>query len=174
MGDPWRATWATNIRCDDATARIASIYEVSSDSAKASIAIVEFDDQGYLMDPGLYIHILKKLEDIHNEKGALMVVFAHGWKHNADYSDDNLHEFEKMILRINRADRVRCEGQKDCDRNRETIGVFLAWRGLSLKPRGLKELSFWNRKKKAQRVGQDGAIQLLADLDTLNYQKMPS
>jgi len=144
----------------------STFYRVNSDSASAHMAVVEFDDQGYLQNKALYQKTLNRIRDLHEAKGALMVVFAHGWKHNASFDDQNLIEFEKMLLEINDQDRNDCG--KECDEERETIGVFLAWRGSSINTKGVENLSFWSRKKKAQRVGQDGAIHLLADLGTIN------
>ncbi len=148
-------------------------YEIKNDNSDAEIAIVEFDDQGYFMGNRLPYEIIKqKISNTHSESGALVVVFAHGWKHNADKEDSNLINFEKMLLKMDEIDKELCKNSS-C-RNRKTIGVFLAWRGLSATKEPFKELSFWNRKKAAHQVGSDGAVTLLADLDRINTRVKPA
>lgn len=158
-----------NRRCVD-----TAFYEVAAATEGlpgAQMAIVEFDDQGYLMRPDLYAQVMGAVERQHGETGALVILFAHGWKHNASSNDGNLIDFEKLLLELAQGDEQICK-DKACA-GRRTIGVYLGWRGLSATTNPFKQLSFWNRKSRAHRVGQDGATALLADLDVIQDRNRP-
>lgn len=42
--------------------------------------------------------------------------------------------------------------------------VFIGWRGLSATLWRIKELSFWNRKQRAHRLGQDDVTEIIGEL----------
>lgn len=126
------------------------------------IGIVEFDDQGSLMRPDFKNAILDNIQDLANESPLLMVIFAHGWKNNAAVDNNNLRDFEEILYRLAQHDKQVCTALQCA--NRKVVGVYLGWRGLSATVEPFKTLSFWNRKKRAQRVGQDGATEVLAEL----------
>ena len=116
----------------------------------ADLAIIEFDDQGQCWD-------LAQLEDtldlIKQQSGAasngvLVVVYIHGWKHNADWSREkgNLRVFAEQIRQT--AEGMSSIGRPSCER---VIGVYIAWRGDSMRwP--LRQLSFWGRRAAAERL----------------------
>ena len=133
------------------------------------VGIIEFDDQGALMRRDFKDRILGHLRELGAAEDVLMVVFAHGWKNNAAPDNGNLRDFQEMLLRIAAVDRQICRGQS-C-RNRQVVGVFLGWRGLSASAEPFKTLSFWNRKKRAHRVGQDGAMEVLSELAKINARR---
>src|SRR3954453_12716792 len=67
-----------------------------SDSCKRSsiedhgdylLSVVEFDDEGWFRDRQQQNELFNRLEDIGGRQDLIIVVFAHGWKHNADYCD---------------------------------------------------------------------------------------
>ena len=126
------------------------------------IGIVEFDDQGVLQDRPSKEVIMDRIRWETDEHGAFVVVFAHGWLNNAAPDNGNLAEFQALLKRIAADDMRICEG-RTCA-NRKVVGVYLAWRGMSATLEPFKSLSFWNRKTRAERVGQDGATEILADL----------
>jgi pimeloyl-ACP methyl ester carboxylesterase len=127
------------------------------------IGIIEFDDQGVLQNRKYKDEIIDRIRQLTNEHGALTVVFAHGWLNNASPENENLAHFQKMLLEIAATDRAICEDAKTCE-GRKVVGVYLAWRGMSATVQPFKALSFWNRKSRAERIGQDGATEVLADL----------
>ena len=59
---------------------------------------------------------------------AIIVTFVHGWKHNADYCDNNMCCFRDMLRQISKLD----EHYSINEPRRRVVGVYLGWRGLSL------------------------------------------
>ena len=138
------------------------VNKVSPKLDDIPIGIVEFDDQGVLQDRPSKEVIMDRIRSETDEHGAFVVVFAHGWLNNAAPDNGNLAEFQALLKRIAADDMRICEG-RTCA-NRKVVGVYLAWRGMSATLEPFKSLSFWNRKTRAERVGQDGATEILADL----------
>lgn len=161
----------TNDRSTDTACAETVMYQVSDGDNQAKVYVVEFDDLGYTKVPNLYKRVIADLSEVHKETGALMVMFAHGWKHNADHFDSNLVAFENMLLQLDKGDNLVC-ANATCHR-RQTVGVFLSWRGLSASVEPFKALSFWNRKDRAHAVGASGAARLVADLDVISDRSKP-
>ena len=90
-------------------------------------------------------------------RNPVIIVFAHGWKHNADPGDGNLGDFRKHVEEI--AALQQGAGA------RPVLGVYLAWRGLSRDGNLLwTNSSFWDRQQAAQRVALGSARELLGRL----------
>src|SRR5262249_33197635 len=103
------------------------------------------------------------LEDATN--GLLMVVFVHGWKHNASFDDDNVRMF-----RTNLTELTEMERQLSHDtgiKPRKVAGVYVGWRGLSSDAWVLRQLTFWDRKKTAHEVGRGGVTELYSRLEDI-------
>jgi pimeloyl-ACP methyl ester carboxylesterase len=120
------------------------------------LAVIEFDDQGWFQDFGQR----DALEHFLRDKAAkrddlLIVVFIHGWKHNARTGDDFLESFRGVLRDTYRSERNR--------RNRQILGVYLSWRGLSSSGNVFWEnASFWARKKAAAKVALGCVREILA------------
>jgi hypothetical protein len=148
------------------------LYEVRPTDAAAAadaeapksvhLGFVEFDDQGYLLEPALKDELMQRIESMAVQQPLLIVVYAHGWKHNAADGDTDIAAFQKLLLRVAAADHEVCK-RSACAR-RHVVGVYLGWRGLSATLEPFKELSFWSRKSRAHRVGTDGATEVIAEL----------
>src|SRR5208283_1486109 len=70
--------------------------------APYELAIVEFDDQGRCYDRGQMDGVAKHLEALGPEDGrtsedVILVLFVHGWKHDARSDDDNLSAFRALL-----------------------------------------------------------------------------
>jgi hypothetical protein len=70
---------------------------------------VEFDDMGLLHPKGSegvgeawnqIEYIMQKLVVLARERGISLVVYVHGWKHNASAEDENVKLFHKMLKSI--------------------------------------------------------------------------
>lgn len=130
------------------------------------LGFVEFDDQGYLREPVLKDGLVRHLSSLAATRPLLVVVFSHGWKHNADPADGNVAAFSKLLLDLAAADAEGC-ANTPCQA-RQVVGVYVGWRGLSNRLEPFKTLSFWDRKGRAHRVGGDGATEVLTELAKVN------
>jgi len=122
------------------------------------LAIIEFDDQGWFQDPkqrsALELFLRQKVEQ---NEDLLIVVFIHGWKHNATLEDDSLRSFCGMLRDTCRSER---DGRKS---HRQILGVYLSWRGLSSSGNVVwTDASFWMRKNAATKVALGGVREILA------------
>lgn len=147
----------------DAETDAAARATAAADAPKSvHLGFVEFDDQGYLLEPALKDELMQRIEAMAVQQPLLIVVYAHGWKHNAADGDTDIAAFQKLLLRVAAADHEVCK-RSACAR-RHVVGVYLGWRGLSATLEPFKELSFWSRKSRAHRVGTDGATEVIAEL----------
>lgn len=151
---------------DQAWQRLEPVKEIGIPTQPVSLAFIEFDDQGALRRPDLVEAVMARVRAEGATHPLLLVVFAHGWKHNASSSDSNVVDFSHLLQRIAVEDEKACAGQK-CE-GRRVVGVYLGWRGLSTSVEPFKEMSFWTRKRRAHRVGTDGAMEVLAKLKKLD------
>jgi Alpha/beta hydrolase family len=122
-----------------------------------ALAVIEFDDQGWY-------HDIKQRDDLnryldrHGDEDLLIVVFIHGWKHNAAPDDANLQSF-RAVLKDARLSEDRRPTR------RQILGVYLSWRGLSLSGNWFwTNASFWTRKNAASRVAVGSIREILARL----------
>jgi hypothetical protein len=107
------------------------------------LAVIEFDDPGWYHNPAIQNKLVQYLRSKQSEH-LTIILFVHGWRHNASEGDANLREFRNLL-----EDAVANE--KHARSPHRVFGVYLAWRGLSL--RGLLSYStFWTRKNAAFRV----------------------
>lgn len=134
---------------------------------------VEFDDQGWLHPKeesgsgdanGQLDTVMDALQGLAKDhEGISLVVFVHGWKHNASWDDENVANFRTSLLA---ASQVEASNEQELGiKARRVIGVYVAWRGKSLAlPEPLISLSFWDRKFTAQHVAQGSARELFSRL----------
>ena len=131
------------------------------------LSFVEFDDQGWFADrkqmEALFA-LLQRLETEGKKRGGghvLIMLYAHGWKHNASQCDNNVICFSRLLERMDILER-HLPGEAA---PRDVVGVYVGWRGLSLDAEPLTNLTFWTRKSAAERVGRGGVSELLTRLN---------
>lgn len=124
------------------------------------LGIVEFDDMGESWEKCTDLSVptncqlTRVLDLIKTEKArtrdVVVVVFTHGWKNNASPENErekNLYSFKELMEKLGRNEQNRFG-----ENARSYIGVYLGWRGESV--RGfLDDTTFWNRRDAAERVG---------------------
>src|SRR5215472_8482493 len=125
---------------------LTNILEVATNY---TLGFVEFDDQGWLYgttgtNNQLQIDLVSK--SIQSEMATnplLIVVFVHGWKHNASGDDGNVEMFHSILERLGRLEHARSAKEKA--NHRRVFGVYVGWRGLSATWEPFKEMSFFSR-----------------------------
>jgi len=135
------------------------------------LLFAEFDDQGWIQNtyhkdaPAKKDHLealFDRLNDLikqHQAHGISLVLFIHGWHHNAQANDANVREFRELL-----EDTALVEGEK---KGRRVVGLYVGWRGESVTAAGVNMLTFWERKSVAERVAQGSVRELFARLGVL-------
>lgn len=127
-----------------------------------TLHFIEFDDSGWLWNRKRAQQILEDIKKNAEARGAVMVVYVHGWKHNAGVCDTNVGCFRDVLRYLSEAERARYG-----ERRREIIGVYLGWRGASSPLPVVKEFTFFGRKAAAHAIGNGEAIEVLSRLNVI-------
>jgi hypothetical protein len=155
--------------CDPAQAGEDGKKAVIEVRPEYKLGFVEFDDQGWFWNTN-QLEAVKKmvrsetgLDGSNSPQGIVMVLFVHGWKNNAACDNDNVEMFRQTLTNLNITEAAQSNNPP-----RKIVGVYAGWRGLSAKWEPFMELSFWERKNTAHKVGGYGAMtQLLVELEKL-------
>lgn len=129
------------------------------------LAIAEFSERGNVFDNRYVDEVLQRIADKAQDEGVVLVVFIHGWKHNAKEDDPNLIDFKKSLGAV--ADVLKEKYAKGDLAKRRLVGMYIGWRGASIELPGLIETTFWDRKAVAEEVGKGGVTSLLLELDKI-------
>lgn len=147
------------------------------------LGFVEFDDQGWFWDYHQKTAVEKLIRNecgngTDQQRPVIMVLFVHGWKHNAAFDDGNVNTLRTVLKQLNDLEEHLSKRQNRSPR--KLIGIYAGWRGLSIEsdyfplPLGM-ETTFWSRKNAAQKVGGYGAMtELLVDLEALQKESNSS
>ena len=139
-------------------------------STQYKTAFVEFQESGAPFDPD---EARKALALIANEKRRLgngkviTLVYVHGWKNNANQAApggkaQDVERFTRALAELGY--RARQAGQQNPV---PTVGVYVAWRGKSLRgPGWFTWLSYWGRRNTGNRTGGEALTALLNDVIT--------
>ena len=126
------------------------------------LAVVEFDDQGRCYDRRQIDRVADRLDEM-REGGtdAIVLVFVHGWKHNAESDDPNLVSFCNVLARTAKHERD-CAG----DNARPVMGIYVGWRGKSTYGIGdvVADTTFWGRQEAGHRVATGSVRELFGRL----------
>jgi hypothetical protein len=107
--------------------------------------LIEFNENGRLWDTAQLAAAESSITRLAGaSKPLVLVIFIHGWHHNADLKDENIKSFESVLART-----VKSVGE-----SYDIMGIYLGWRGEStaLWPEFLNNISFFNRRDAADRM----------------------
>lgn len=153
-----------------ADARAACWNRSIEEHANYDLMFVEFDDQGWLQKtsdlkrPGRdylddFFERIEALRRAHGT-GLNLVVFVHGWHHNAGANDANVRSFRRYL-----GDIAIAESQAQGAAARRVVGIYVGWRGESITVPVLNMLTFWERKNTAERIAQGSVREFFSRLD---------
>jgi pimeloyl-ACP methyl ester carboxylesterase len=139
------------------------------------LGFVELNDQGHMPNRRQLHELVNTLDQESKANDLLMVVFVHGWHHNAGYDengkeDGNVVEFRDVLKRLSRAEAAASQSGSGYPR-RKVVGVYIGWRGDSVEVPLLKDVTFWERKNTAHDVGNGAIMEVLARLDQIRRAK---
>jgi hypothetical protein len=132
------------------------------------LLFAEFDDQGWVQQTSdlkrphedfldQFSAQLEQLRAKFRDRGLSLVVFTHGWHHNAAANDSNVREFRALLR-----DLVIAEGGES---GRRVVGIYVGWRGDSIDIPYVNNVTFWERKNTAEKVAQGSVRELFLKLD---------
>jgi hypothetical protein len=124
-----------------------------------TLGFIELSDDGHVKDEVQKEQVFDMVRQVAGEKGAIILTFVHGWHHSANVCDSNVACFRNVLQGIS----------EDPDRLNKgpVIGIYLGWRGDSIRIEKLQGASFYNRKWTAHRIGENGGSKVLLDLANL-------
>ncbi len=137
--------------------------------AEYTLGFIEFDDQGNLWSRKQMQTVVDHAITTAASDDLLLVVFVHGWKHSAMPGDQNIHTFRRVLRGLSELES-KLTSETD-QKAREVIGVYIGWRGDSVKVPLVKELTFWDRKNTAHKVGDGGVTEVLGRLEQIKRSK---
>ncbi|MXP65342.1 alpha/beta fold hydrolase [Roseomonas sp. M0104] len=151
---------------DCSTASIEENAAPGQPDLRYLLGVVEFDDQGAKLIPAQMEVLFQRLVEESRRQDLCIVVFVHGWKHNAASGDPDVAAFRTLLADLARTEATHVPEVPG--RPRRVVGIYAGWRGSSLAAGDLLEnLTFWSRKAAAQRVAQGSIRELLGRVRTL-------
>lgn len=147
------------------------------DDRPYSLAYVELDDRGWFWDDdrsstAQVERALALVRAKASQGNTVVLLFVHGWHHNASCCDDNSECFEATLARLDSMLNdpggafARARQQLHLPERLNLVGIYVGWRGKSL-PMPLDYLTFWGRKEAASRVGAGDLRHLLLELQLI-------
>jgi hypothetical protein len=134
---------------------------------------VEVDDFGTFWDRTAATDVLRQITAKSKNRNTIVLLYVHGWHHNAQETNQNLLEFRKTLgvltQRLGEDLYAQSRGVLTNSTDVQVIGVYVGWRGRSL-PGPFDYLTIWPRKQAAERVGDGDLREFLARLEVL-YQE---
>lgn len=153
-------------------------YKTSGDCAKNALQVhapdgrgeyrlgfVEYDDQGQLRDPKQMHAVVDEYRRIAASEDVLLITFVHGWHHSAQPEDGNVVSFRKMLTEVSTMEGIGSEQQGR--KKRKVLGLYVGWRGDSISVPYVNNVTFWERKNTAHKVGQQGVTEVLLKLEEI-------
>ena len=137
------------------------------DHVDYTLGVVEFDDQGWLYNRRQMDRLMEELEKQTRDGSDLSIfIYVHGWKHSAEFCDSNVCCFRETLKQMNvLEDKYQTEYQHLGWKRRKVFGVYVGWRGLSLRgPDFIRSLSFYSRKNAATHVALGSTRELLGKI----------
>lgn len=141
----------------------------ANDDSKFLLGFVEFDDQGQLWDRKQMWAVIDKFSAESASKELLIVVFVHGWKHSAKPFDPNIETFRSVLAGLSSAEKQISQATGEPERL--VAGVYFGWRGASVTVPYVNNVSFWDRKNTAQKVGGVGVTEALNRFEQIRRTK---
>ncbi|MDO3387034.1 alpha/beta hydrolase [Gilvimarinus sp. SDUM040013] len=127
------------------------------------LSFIEFSERGNQFDRRKTEDIVSRIESYASEdSGVAVVVFVHGWLHNASNDDRNVKSFRQVLNKIGSANILG---------ERKLMGVYIGWRGKSLYGAGSEYLTYWARKSVAEEIGANGVSSVILKLAEIDARK---
>lgn len=133
--------------------------------------VLEFKDDGSLHYPDAAKSAINAIRAVPESENLIVVVFAHGWNHNA--SSETFDMFDRAIKKLRSTLQEQPYNESRIQLTNvasvTVVSVYVGWRGLEYTPwiPANVPFTFWSRKSAAERVGEGplrGFMQELNDI----------
>lgn len=109
------------------------IRQVARDTSHVEMGFVEYDDFGWMRDTTQARVLLDEIQALHRRTNVAIVVYVHGWRHNAKGNDADVKSFEATLHHLGhslndslmKAQREALTGDPDLT----VFGIYVGWRG---------------------------------------------
>lgn len=166
---PDQAFRSNAAECGSGDCRAASIERHAVPGSPGTdylLGVVEFDDQGAKLQPAQMDALFEKLREASAARDLCLVIFVHGWKHNAAYDDPDVVAFRELLEQLARTEGQHAPGA--WGKPRQVVGIYAGWRGQSVNAGDVAaDLTFWTRKAAGARVAQGSIRELLGRVRAL-------
>jgi len=155
---PWRTDIEPQL-CDetDPNSCATTVWEQHNGY---ELGFIEFTERGNVFSNVYEEAVLNRLwRYAKDQKPLAIMVFVHGWKHNASAQDGNVKSFRKALETLSRSGVLGMH---------RLIGLYIGWRGLSMHGLYTENLTYWDRKAVAQEVGKGGATEVFIELGKID------
>ena len=133
---------------------------ITPSTSDFDLRIVQADDYGSFWDTAVAQKTLADVQELSEKQNTLVVLFIHGWHHNAAPDDPDLLASAATLAALHaemaKPERGDLRRRMTGSREFRLVGIYVGWRGRSL-PGPLDDLTFWGRKNAAERTG-DGDV----------------
>ncbi|AVA26063.1 hypothetical protein [Rhizobium sp. NXC24] len=162
-----KATFFGLMRNDPCQSALGFTPHIAGSGVSYNLAFAEFDDQGEAYDNAQTAAVQAELDRLLSaEQDAIIAVFTHGWRHDADPKDDNLKHVKELLVKI--ALRESSEAKP-----RPVYGIFVCWRGLSFYGNTPVEYTtFWGRQGAARRISNGSVRELFGRLRRYRHKRL--
>lgn len=137
---PEAISWTTPLSDKDGRSR-----------ANVDLHVVELTEQGQFWDLRYLKPVLDRIQSRGDKQD--IVLFIHGWHHDARASDEVLQDFHHRLVEL---------GERN--ESRKTTGIYVGWRGETWTIPRVNDLTFWARKNVSVEVGRGALSELLLAL----------
>jgi hypothetical protein len=137
------------------------------------LGFVEFNDEGYLVDPQQEQALLSEIEADAGQPGFdLVVLYVHGWNHDAGMDDSNVGCFREF-LRAAAVMQAHYEQKKK--QPRRVHGIYAGWPGVVYPHSQWRQATtFWGREAAVDRLAERGALlQLISRISAIKHKAGP-
>jgi len=138
--------------------------------------VLQIDDYGQFWDNLTPARALQRISELSRTSNVIVVLFVHGWNHDAAPDNENLRDFaasvadtrKRLIDSSNPDSAVYRQSRKNLtgSESLSVVSIYVGWRGRSL-PGFLNYATFWGRKAAAERVGEGDLREFLGRLNAL-------
>lgn len=118
------------------------------------LGFVEIDDRGRFYDHRQADTLLKWLK--HEQQPQYIVIYTHGWHHNASDTDSNVRRFRDSLRDIKRRNPQY-----------QVVGIYVGWRGEILDLPWLRLVTFWDRKAVSETIGRSQLLDFLLQVEAV-------